>query len=142
VTEQSYCWVVLNIIDRIKPQIRLILSDMESKPIRIEIFYIAGCPNRRVTEQRIREVLKELDLAAEVREVIVDPLFALPGFLGSPTVHVNGIDIEPSARTSKWMGLNWRTYREGSQIDSAPSKQLIGQAILDADSSLSKTANQ
>jgi hypothetical protein len=37
--------------------------------------------------------------------VRVDPPFAVPGFLGSPTVHVNGIDIEPSARTSKWIGV-------------------------------------
>ena len=115
---------------------------MESKPIRIEIFYIAGCPNRRVTERRVWEVLKELDLAAEVREVKVDAPFASPGFLGSPTVHINGIDIEPSARTAKWMGLNWRTYREAGQIDGAPSKQLIRQALLDGDASLSKTANQ
>src|ERR1700682_3134275 len=104
---------------------------MESKPVRIEIYYIAGCPNRRVTEKRVWEVLKGLNLAAEVREVKVDPLLAVPGFLGSPTVHVNGIDIEPAARTSKWMGLNWRTYREGSQMSSAPSKELIRQAILD-----------
>jgi hypothetical protein len=115
-------------------------SYMGSKPIRIEIYYIGGCPNRRITEKRVWEVLKELNVAAEVREVIVDPLFAVPGFLGSPTVHVNGIDVEPSARTSKWMGLNWRTYREGSQIDSAPSKQLIRQALLDTDASLSRTA--
>jgi hypothetical protein len=114
---------------------------MKSKPIRIEIFYIAGCPNRRITEERVREVLRELDLAAEVREVRVDPNFPTPGFLGSPTVHVNGIDIEPSARTSRWMGLNWRTYRDGEQIDGAPSKRLIRQALLDAGSSLSKTAN-
>ena len=115
---------------------------MESKPIRIEIFYIAGCPNRRVTERRVWEVLKELDLAAEVREVKVDPKLAVPGFLGSPTVHVNGVDIEPSARASKWIGLIWRTYREADEMNGAPSKQLIRQALLDADTSLSKAANQ
>ena len=113
---------------------------MGSTPLRIEIYYTAGCPNLRTTVKRVWEVLKELDLAAEVREVRVDPLFAVPGFLGSPTVHVNGIDIEPSARTSKWMQLMWRTYREGSGIGSAPSKQLIRQALLDAGDSLSKGA--
>src|SRR5258708_781923 len=115
---------------------------MGSQPVRIEIYYIAGCPNLRTTVKRVWEVLKELELAAAVREVKVDPKFAVPGFLGSPTVHINGIDIEASARTSKWMGLIWRTYREEGQIDGAPSKQLIRQALLDADASLSKTANQ
>jgi hypothetical protein len=133
--------LVLILIDGIKAETRLILSDMKSKSIRIEIYYTAGCPNLRITVKRIWEVLKELSIAAEMREVKVDPKFPVPGFLGSPTVHVNDIDIEPSARTSKWMGLIWRTYREGEQIDGAPSGQLIRQAILDG-SSLSKTANQ
>src|SRR5579859_6091353 len=115
---------------------------MGSKPLRIDIYYIAGCPNRRITEKRVWEVINELNIAAEVREVRVDPPFAVRGFLGSPTVHINGIDIEPAARMSKWMGLLFRTYREGIQIDSAPSKQLIRQAILNADASLWKTADQ
>ena len=115
---------------------------MKTKSIQIEIYYMAGCPNRRITEKRLREVLKEVELAAEIREVRVDPQFPVPGFLGSPTVHINGIDIEPSARTSHWSGVRFRTYREGDQMNSAPSKQLIRQALLDADASLSKTANQ
>ena len=115
---------------------------MGSKPTRIEIYYTAGCPNRHTTAKRVWEVLQELDLVAEVREVKVDPKLAVPGFLGSPTVRVNGVDIEPSARASKWMGLIWRTYREAGEMNSAPSKQLIRQALLDADASLSKAANQ
>ena len=115
---------------------------MQSKPIRIDIYYAAGCPNRHITVKRVWEVLHELSIAAEVREVKVDPNFAVPGFLGSPTIHVNGVDIEPSARAAKWMGLIWRTYREAGEMNSAPSKQLIRQAILETDNSLSKRANQ
>jgi hypothetical protein len=111
--------------------------------ILIEIYYIVGCPNLRITEKRIREVLEDLGVTGEVREVrVAFSLVLVPGFLGSPTVHVNGVDIEPSARNSKWMGLRFRTYREGEQIDGAPSRQLIRQAILEAGSSLSKSANQ
>jgi hypothetical protein len=89
---------------------------MESKSVRIEIYYTAGCPNRRITVERVREVLKELSLAAEVREVKVHPpLASVRGFLGTPTVHVNGIDIEPSARTANWSGIMCRTYRDGEQ---------------------------
>jgi hypothetical protein len=116
---------------------------MESKSVRIEIYYTGGCPNRRITLKRIWEVLKELGIAGEVREVRVAPTVASAfGFLGSPTIHLNGIDIEPSARTSHWSGVRCRTYREGEEIDGAPSKQLIRQALLEADNSLSKRANQ
>ena len=116
---------------------------MKSKSIQIEIFYTPGCPNRRTTVKRIWEVLTELNIAVEVREKRVDPKFAsATRFFGSPTVHVNGVDIEPSARHSHWSGLMCRTYRDGDQMDGAPSKDLIRQAILEAGSSLSKTAKQ
>jgi hypothetical protein len=119
----------------------IILSDMESRSVRIEIYYTAGCPNRRITVERVREVLRELAIAGKVREVMVHPpLASVRGFLGTPTVHVNGIDIERSARTSHWAGVMCRTYRDREQIDSAPSKQLIRQAILDAGNPLWKTA--
>jgi hypothetical protein len=116
---------------------RLILSGMGPKSVRIEIYYTGGCPNRHTTVKRIWEVLTELSIAAEVREVRVNPPFSsVPGFLGSPTVQVNGVDIQPSARHSQWSGLMCRTYRDGEQIDGAPSRQLIRQAILDAYASL------
>jgi hypothetical protein len=118
------------------------LSQMGSESVRIEIYYTPGCPNRRTTVKRVWEVLRDLDITGEVREVrVAPPLASVPGFLGSPTVHVNGIDIEPAARNSQWSGSIFRTYREGEQIDGAPSKRLIRQAILDAGTHLQKTAN-
>ena len=39
---------------------------------RIEIFYFAGCPNFEPTVNLAREVLGELGLEAEVREVAVE----------------------------------------------------------------------
>ena len=105
---------------------------MGLEPVRIEIYYTGGCPNRETTLRRVWAALKELRIAGEVREVRVDPTWA-PAFhfLGSPTVHVNGVDIEPSARTSSYNGVMCRTYRDGEQIEGAPSTQLIRQAILD-----------
>ena len=60
------------------------LSHMGSESVRIEIYYTPGCPNRRTTLKRVWEVIKELDIAAGVREVRVDPPFAsAPGFFES-----------------------------------------------------------
>jgi hypothetical protein len=118
------------------------MSQSGPESVRVEIHYVGGCPNRHITVERISEVLKELGVAAEVREVKVGPTWAsVLGFLGSPTVYINGIDIEPSARTSN-RGLMYRTYRDGEQIEGAPSKQLIRQALLNAGTTLRKTANQ
>jgi hypothetical protein len=118
------------------------MSQSGPEPVRVEIRFIGGCPNRRITVERISEVLKEMGVAAEIREVKVDPTWAsVLGSLGSPSVYINGIDIEPSARTSN-RGLMYRTYRDGEQIEGAPSKQLIRQALLNAGTTLRKTANQ
>jgi hypothetical protein len=106
---------------------------MELRSVRIEIYYTAGCPNRRIAVERVREVLRELAIAGKVREVMVHPpLASVRGFLGTPTVHVN----------ANWSGIICRTYRDGEQIDGAPSKLLIRQAILEAGNPLWKTANQ
>ena len=101
--------------------------------ILINVYYRAGCPNRPIAVQRINEVLKESGIAGTVTQVQVHPEWepALR-FLGSPTVHVNGVDVEPSARTQQGPGVSCRTYREGALLDGAPSKEMIRQALLEA----------
>ena len=109
---------------------------MEPKPVQIRIYYLGGCPNRHTTVERVKKVLKELGVAWELREVQVNPNWAsLLHFLGTPTVHINGIDIERSARTSNAFSASCRTYREGDQIDGAPSERMIREAVLEATSS-------
>jgi hypothetical protein len=50
-------------------------------------------------------------------------------FLGSPTVHVNGIDIEPEARIVASFGLACRSYCEGSVRQGVPPASLIRNAL-------------
>jgi hypothetical protein len=68
--------------------------------VKIEILYFQGCPNHRPTLERVREVLAQEGTAAPIEHVLVlDPREAERlGFLGSPTVRVDGVDIEPEAR--------------------------------------------
>ncbi len=65
----------------------------------IEVLYFEGCPNLGPTVALARDTAAELGIAAEIREVEVrDEADAnRHRFLGSPTVRVNGIDIEPEA---------------------------------------------
>ena len=111
-------------------------------PVRIEIYYVAGCPNRQTPVNRVKAVLSALGVVGELREVQINPNWAsVLHFIGSPTVHVNGRDIEPSARTSNEFSVSCRTYREEELVEGAPSKKLIRQAILEASAPLRKTAN-
>lgn len=98
-------------------------------PIRIEVFYFEGCPNHSPTLEQIDAVLRHEDCNAEVREVLVPDAVTAQKvrFLGSPTVRVNGIDIESEASAGRGFGLMCRRYAGG-----VPSQELIRAAVRSA----------
>ena len=100
----------------------------------VEVFYIDSCPNHQPTVDRVNEVLEEMGLTANVMEIrVADSGSAVATrFLGSPTVHVNGNDVEPSARTASQFGVMCRTYLDGSQRQGVPPTELIRQALLES----------
>ncbi|MBI4465431.1 MAG: cation transporter [Acidobacteria bacterium] len=99
--------------------------------MKIEVLYFEGCPNHRPAVKRVKELLKEMGLKAEVIEVNVpnEATARRVGFLGSPTIRINGLDVEPPARSSTQFGMMCRTYSEGGRREGMPSRELIRQAL-------------
>ena len=97
----------------------------------VEVLYFEGCPNHEPAVERVREVLRAERIVDEVKEVEVpDPQTAERlGFLGSPTIRVNGVDVEPDALASEFFGLVCRTYRDGCCQSGVPSAELIREAL-------------
>jgi len=97
--------------------------------MKVEVLYFEGCPNHLPALERIREVLQEESCDAEVEEVLVpdDDAAQSAKFLGSPTIRLNGIDIEPNAGEREDFGLMCRRYPEG-----IPSHELIRGAVRSA----------
>ncbi len=93
----------------------------------IEVLYFEGCPNLEPTLSLANEVLSELGLSGEVREVEVrTPEDAERlRFLGSPSVRVDGKDIEPGAESRTEYALCCRLYGEGG----FPPKELLVAAL-------------
>jgi hypothetical protein len=102
--------------------------------VRIEVFYIDGCPNHLRTVERVKAMLKDLGVAGELVESAVNDPATVSAlrFLGSPTVQVNGVDVEPSARTSNQFGFVCRTYLNGPRREGIPPRALIRDALLEA----------
>jgi mercuric ion transport protein len=102
--------------------------------MKIEILYFDECPNRSSTVERVKDIGRQEGLAAEVVEVNVpDEATARSlSFLGSPTVRIDGVDIEPSARLSKHFGLVCRTYADGGEQVGVPPLGLIRTALREA----------
>ena len=97
--------------------------------MKIEVLYFDNCPNHIPTLERIHQVLREEGCDGEVREVLVSDVETAHNlrFLGSPTVRVNGLDIEPKAEERKDFGLMCRRYSSG-----IPSHELIRDAVRSA----------
>lgn len=97
--------------------------------MRIDVLYFDECPNHLPTVERINTILREEGCHAELREVLVPDVETAQrvNFLGSPTVRVNGIDIEPMAQSKRGFGLMCRRY-----IGGIPSHDLIRAAIRSA----------
>ncbi len=108
---------------------RLMTMPADVLPLQIEVLYFEDCPNHRPTVESIRAIMHEEGCRADVREVLVPDVSTAERmkFLGSPTVRVNGIDIEPAARDRRDFGLMCRRYASG-----APSHELIRAAVRSA----------
>lgn len=80
--------------------------------MQIDILYFEGCPNHAPTVARVKQIAADMGLTVAVAEVqITTPEEAQRRhFLGSPTVLVNGVDIDPDARQEARYGLSCRVY--------------------------------
>ena len=80
--------------------------------VKIEVLYFDGCPNHEPTVQLLDEVVSALGVVAEVHEVAVETADDVEArrFLGSPSVRINGRDIEPGADERSGFAMSCRMY--------------------------------
>ena len=107
--------------------------------MRIEVLYFEGCPNHKPAFERVQEVLKEEGISAEVSEVnVADTAKAQEvSFLGSPSIRVNGLDVEQAARSVREYGMMCRMYVVNGRREGLPPREMVRQAILETQSAVS-----
>jgi hypothetical protein len=100
--------------------------------MKIEILYVTGCPHHRPAVERIREALAAERWDAEIQEILVrDPAMAEAlQFPGSPTIRINGRDVECNKEAEGRPALSCRLYRGGSE--GLPSLGAIRSALREA----------
>jgi hypothetical protein len=114
-------------------------SDCQPRPkkeesMKIEILYFSGCPNHAPAVDRVREVLAQEGTPAEMVEVEVKDAATAQqvGFLGSPSIRVDGQDVEAAARAVRAFGTMCRTYNDGGQRAGVPPPEWIRAAVREA----------
>jgi hypothetical protein len=97
----------------------------------IEVLMFEGCPNVEATLAEVRTAIAATNESVDVKIVPVDDVEAAVRlrFLGSPTVRVDGIDIEVSASARNDYGLQCRIYENGGRLQGVPSAESIVSAL-------------
>jgi len=98
---------------------------------RVEILYFEGCPNHEPARALIERVAAQLPVEPELRLVeIADPETAVElRFLGSPSVRVDGVDVEPGVQDRRDYASACRLYRGVAQ---GPDERWVREALAEA----------
>jgi hypothetical protein len=99
--------------------------------MKIVLLYFEGCPNAEPTRALVERILAEEGLAAELQRIEINDLETARAwrFLGSPTVQVNGVDIEPARRTDANYALACRVYATQQGAVGVPPADRIRAAL-------------
>lgn len=99
--------------------------------MKIELLYFDGCPNHEALLSRLRELLGRAGISSTVEMVNVPDAGAAERqrFLGSPTLRVDGRDVEPRAELRTDFGLKCRLYRTESGVAGSPPDEWVLDAL-------------
>jgi hypothetical protein len=108
---------------------------MSDEPTLVELLYFDGCPGI----ERVAPVVAPLAEAAGARVIrkrveTQNEAEALR-FLGSPTVRVDGVDVEPGAEQRNDYGLKCRLYQTAAGLAGIPEEDWVREALQRATSS-------
>jgi hypothetical protein len=97
----------------------------------VELLYFDGCPNHEALLPRVRALLAEEEIAVDValREITDDDTAQRERFLGSPTIRVNGQDVEPDADRRTDYGMKCRLYRTPAGVSGQPPDEWLRAAL-------------
>jgi hypothetical protein len=92
--------------------------------MKIELLYFDNCPSYKRALANIKAALKEEKLQAELILIKVESEEKAQrvGFQGSPSVRINGKDLEGR---DEGFSFSCRLYRENGKPSTAPSKDAI-----------------
>lgn len=100
----------------------------------MHFLYSEDCPSHEEALQRLRSIIESEAIHADVEIIKVDTEQDAERlkFIGSPTIIVNGRDIDPTTATPHY-ALNCRAYRlEDGRVSPLPSHAMIRKALREA----------
>jgi hypothetical protein len=101
---------------------------------RVEVLYVRGCPHYPAVLAQVERVCAELGVEVELRTTLVGDHQAAERarFPGSPTVRVDGRDVDPAAGAPRAPSLACRLYRHEHGLAGQPAEGWVRDALLAA----------
>lgn len=99
--------------------------------MRIELLYFDGCPNHETFLPHLRALLDSAGVTADLqlRRVESPEAAQRERFLGSPTLRVDGRDVDPGAGERKDFGLKCRLYPRDQGLSGVPPDDWVLAAL-------------
>jgi hypothetical protein len=99
--------------------------------MKIEVLYFDGCPSHEAFLPHVRELLAQaqVDVTVEQRRVGSAEDAQRQRFLGSPTLRIDGIDVEPGADERRDYALTCRLYPTENGLRGMPSDEWVLDAL-------------
>lgn len=94
----------------------------------IELLYTANCLGWQEALINLQQALRELKIKDKPKLIKLETIeqARLYNFFASPTIHIDGVDIDPQARRISRRGLGYgRPYWHQHQARLAPSVEMI-----------------
>jgi hypothetical protein len=99
--------------------------------VRIEFLFWEGCPSHPEAEALLRDVLagRGVDAEVELREVTTQAEAEAERFPGSPTIRIDGRDVDPDGAGAR-PSLTCRIYRlPDGRVSPVPSREQLEEAL-------------
>jgi hypothetical protein len=100
-------------------------------PAQVDLLFFDGCPNWQQTRALVERLSSDLHIDVDLRlvEVLDHEAAVSLRFLGSPTVRVNGADVEPGAEARRDFVYACRVYRSERGFSGQPDEAWIRAAL-------------
>ena len=99
--------------------------------MRVELLWWEGCPSHPETLDALKRILREEGSDAEVElvEIKTDEQASAERFPGSPTIRIDGKDVDPAGATAR-PALNCRIYHlPDGRVSPIPSRDQLEEAL-------------
>ncbi len=108
-----------------------ILQVEDAAPPTVELLFFTGCPHHAAFGPHLQQLLDSHGVSSPVRlvEVTDDSRAQQLRFLGSPSLRINGVDVEPGADGRSGYGLQCRRYLTPDGSRGTPTDAWIVRAL-------------